>query len=238
LARRKIRKKDLKKPDEFIATSARITAWCRDNMRIVAGAIGSILLLILIVGGVIFFKAQRESKARALYEAALVLYPTETSRRATAEEYTAVVARLEEVKNRYGSTTVGTNASVDLGNAYFQTQNYDKAISCYSDFLKRTDSKNALHDLVLESLGETYEAKGSYEEALEVYQRLARESAPIYQVQAQLYLGRVYEAIGDQNKATSHYENYLNENPVTLFSEQIRTKLMRWRKTADLKEQG
>jgi len=238
LARKKIRKKDLKKPDEFITLSTRIIAWSRDNTRLVMGAIGGITLLILVVSGVFVFKAQREARARALYEAALALYPASAAGEANAAEYTEVAAKLEEVKSHYGATAVGTNASVDLGNVYFQIGDYDKAISCYTDFLGRTDLENSLHAPVLESLGEAYEAKGSYEDALRVYQRLARESAPVYQTQAQLYLGRVYEAMGDQSQAMNHYENYLNANPVTLFGESIRIKLMRWRKTADLKEQG
>jgi tetratricopeptide (TPR) repeat protein len=89
----------------------------------------------------------------------------------------------------------------------------------------------------LESLGKTYEAKGSYGKALEVYQRLASESAPVYQTQAQLYLGRVYEAIGDQEKAMNHYEIYIDTHPETLFSESIRTKLIRWRRKRNSKEQ-
>lgn len=202
------------------------------------GAIGAVVFFALVAGGVFAFKAQREAKAKALYEEAITLYPTATSTKApSAQEYAAVAAKLEEVKNLYGSTVVGTNAFVDLGSVYFQTGDYDKAVSCYMDFLERADSRNALHAFVLESLGETYEAKGSYSEALEVYQQLASESAPIYQAQAQLYLGRVYEAIGDQEKATNHYESYLDTNPDTLFSESIRTKLMHWRQSGNSKEQ-
>ena len=238
MAIRKIRKKDLKKPDEFITLSSRVITWSRDNMRFVLGALGGVALIIVIVAGVFAFRAQKEARARALYGEAIALYPEAPSGKDAAGAYKAVAAKLEEVKNRYGSTSTGTNAFVDLGNVYFQIGEYDQAISCYLDFLGRTDSRNALSSLVLESLGETYEAKGSYEDALEVYQRLAQKGAPIYQAQAQLYLGRVYEALGDQDKAMSHYETYLNANPATPFSESLRIKLTRWRKTADSKKEG
>ncbi len=234
MARKRIKKKDIKKPDEFITLSSKIIAWSRDNIRLLLGASGAVVFFILVVGGVFAFKAQRETKARALYSEAITLYPTATSAKAlSAQEYAAVAAKLEELKSLYGSTVVGTNAFVDLGSVYFQIGDYDKAISCYMDFLERADSRSALHAFVLESLGETYEAKGSYGKALEVYQQLASESAPIYQAQAQLYLGRVYEAMGDQEKAMKHYESYLDTNPQTLFSEQIRTKLIRWRKSGN-----
>ena len=127
---------------------------------------------------------------------------------------------------------------MDLGNIYFQEGEYEKAISRYTDFLQRTDFTHPLYDQALESLGETYEAKGSWQEAVEVYQRLASEGAPVYQAQAQLYLGRVYEAIGDKQKAMAHYDNYLNDSPALIFGEWIRVKLRRWRQSENPKEQG
>jgi tetratricopeptide (TPR) repeat protein len=90
----------------------------------------------------------------------------------------------------------------------------------------------------LESLGETYEAKKSWQEALEVYQRLGSEGAPVYQAQVQLYLGRVYEAIGDKQKAMTHYDNYLSESPALIFGESIKIKLRRWRQAENPEEQG
>ena len=134
MARRKIRRKDLKKPDEFITLSAKIITWCRDNIRLIMGAMGGIILLMLISAGVFAFKTQKEAKARTLYQEALALYPAATSGKPSFAEYAAVATKLEEVKSHYGSTAVGTNALVDLGNVYFKSGDYDKAISCYMDF--------------------------------------------------------------------------------------------------------
>jgi len=192
LAKRKIRKKELKKPDEFITFSGKIIAWCQDNIRIVIGVLASVVVLILIISAVFLLKASRETKARGLYEEALSLYQVESSGNAEAANYSMATAKLEEVKQRYRSTRVASYALIDLGNIYFQEGDYEKAISCYTNFLQRTDISDPLHDQALESLGQTYEAKGSWQEAVEVYQRLGSEGPPVYQAQAQLYLGRVY----------------------------------------------
>ncbi len=234
MAKRKIRRKELKKPGEFLTFSSRIIAWCQDNIRIVVGVLAAVAVLILITSAVFLFKASRETKARGLYEEALSLYQVESSGNAGAVDYTMATAKLEEVKQHYDSTTVATNALMDLGNIYFQEGDYEKAISRYTYFLQRTDFTHPLYDQALESLGETYEAKGSWQEAVEVYQRLASEGAPVYQAQAQLYLGRVYEAIGDKQKAMTHYDNYLNESPAFIFGEWIRIKLRRWRQAENL----
>jgi tetratricopeptide (TPR) repeat protein len=238
LAKRKIRRKELKKPDEFITFSSRIITWCQENIRIVLRVLAGLAVLILITGAVFLFKASRETKARGLYEEALSLYQVESSGNAGAVNYSTATAKLEEVKQRYHSTTVATNALIDLGNIYFQEGDYEKAISCYTDFLQRTDLSHPLYDQALESLGQTYEAKGSWQEAVEVYQRLASKGGPVYQAQAELYLGRVYEAIGDKQKAMTHYDNYLNESPALIFGEWIRIKLRRWREAENPNEQG
>jgi tetratricopeptide (TPR) repeat protein len=238
LAKRKIRRKELKKPDEFITFSSRIIAWCQENIRIVVRVLAGVAVLILIASAVFLFKTSRETKARGLYEEALSLYQVEPSGNSGAVDYSMATAKLEEVKQRYHSTTVATNALIDLGNIYFQEGDYEKAISCYTDFLQRTDLSHPLYDQALESLGQTYEAKGSWQEAVEVYQRLASEGGPVYQAQAQLYLGRVYEAVGDKQKAMTHYDNYLNESPALIFGEWIKIKLRRWRQAENPKEQG
>jgi tetratricopeptide (TPR) repeat protein len=237
LAKIKIKKKEVKRPDEFITFGARVIKWCRENLKIVTGVAAGVGLLLVIVGATFVFKANREARAAALYEKALALYPT-GSPSENLTEYTQATAALEEVQQRYGSTTVATTALVDLGNIYFDQGAYDKTILCYKDFLQRTDRTNPLHDRVLVSLGETYEAKESYEDALKIYQLLAKEGAPVYQTQVQLYLGRVYEAIGDKTEAMVHYDNYLNEGPAPLFGEWIRIKLRRWRQAEKTGEGG
>ena len=238
MAKRKIKRKESKKPDEFITFSAKVLEWCSDNLRIVYGVAGGCALLLVIVGAVFVFKASREAKASDLYQKALALYPTGSPGGNNLSEYNQATAALEEVQKRYGSTVVATTALVDLGNIYFEQGAYDKTILCYHDFLQRTDRSHPLHDRVLVSLGETYEAKESYEDALKIYQLLVKEGAPVYQVQVQLYLGRVYEAMGDKNKAMVHYDNYLNESPAPLFGEWLRIKLRRWRQAEKPAEGG
>ncbi|UCG13428.1 MAG: tetratricopeptide repeat protein [Deltaproteobacteria bacterium] len=237
---RRIKKKDLKKPDEFITLSGKIVTWCRDNKRFGMGVATGVVFLLLFVGGFFLFKAHREAKARVLYQAALTLYPDDTSAQASAAEYAAAASKLEELRERYGSTSVAIRGLVDLGNAYFQGGDYDKAISSYQDFLQRADSRHPLRDQVLESLGTTYEAKGSWDDALGAYEQLAREGAPAYQQQAELYLGRVYEALGDRETAMNHYQAYLEGNPRTGIAEWIRTKVAQWQlaESSEEKDEG
>lgn len=238
MVKRKIKRKEIKKPDEFITFSAKVLQWCAENLRILFGVALGFALILAIVGAVFLFRVSRDAKATELYQKALALYPTVSPGGNDSREYAQATAALEEIQQRYGSTNVATTALVDLGNIYFEQGEYDKAILCYNDFLQRTKRTHALHDQVLVSLGETYEAKESYEAALEIYQLLGKEGAPVYQAQAQLYLGRAYEAMGDKTKAMVYYDNYLNESPAPLYGEWIRIKLRRWRQAEKPSEEG
>ena len=238
MAKRKIKRKEIKKPDEFITFSAKVINWCSENIKILMGVAAGVALFLVIVGAVFVFKASREAKASDLYQKALALYPSGSPGENNLTEYAQATDALEEVQKRYGSTTVATTALVDLGNIYFEQGAYNKTILFYNDFLQRTDRTHPLHDRVLVSLGETYEAKESYEDALKIYQLIAKEGAPVYQAQVQLYLGRVYEAMGDKTNAMVHYDNYLNGSPAPLFGEWIRIKLRRWRQAEKPAERG
>ena len=168
MVKRKIKRKESKKPDEFITFSAKILEWCGQNLKIVLGVVVGLALLLAIVGAVFVFKASREANAADLYQKALALYPNSSPGGNNPEEYDQAIKALEEVQQRYGSTTVATTALVDLGNIYFEQGAYYKAVLCYNDFFQRTNLSHPLHDQVLVSLGETYEAKESYEKALEI----------------------------------------------------------------------
>jgi tetratricopeptide (TPR) repeat protein len=141
------------------------------------------------------------------------------------------------VHKRYASTAVATTALVDLGNAYFQSGDCAAAIASYREFIRRADRSHPLYDQVLQSLGASHEASRSWESALEVYKRLVRDGSPVYRNQAELGLGRVYEALGNRLEAKSHYESYLQGNPMDPLSAWIQTKLSRWDLAADSEQQ-
>jgi tetratricopeptide (TPR) repeat protein len=238
LAKRTIKRKETKKSDDITTISSKIVGWFRDHSRFMTGMGVGVLIIAIITGGVVLFRSKREAKARDLYQKALTLYPTRGPVYGGQEGYARTTAKLQEVVHLYGSTTAATNVLVDLGNIYFLQGQYDEAAARYIEFLQRTDATHPLRDQVLESLGETYEAQELWQEALQVYQRLAKEGAPVYRSQTELYLGRVYEAVGDQDKAANHYENYLNGNPALLFGEWIKTKLQRWKQSENSNQPG
>lgn len=227
MAAKRISRKELKKPDELVTLTGRTIQWCIENKHLLLRGSAVLAVVILVAGAVFLYQEYQERQARLLYNDALDLETR--AARGEGANAEASLTKLEEVRRRYASTKVGPVALADLGNAYLKKGNFDEAISCYQGSLKGLDRQSSLYGLVLETLGTAYEAKGAWDGALETYERLAREGTPAYQTQAQLGLGRVYEAKGDRAKAMAHYEAYLKDNPDSLAGDWLRVKVTRWR---------
>jgi tetratricopeptide (TPR) repeat protein len=227
VAAKRIPRKELKKPDELVTITGRAIQWCIENKALLLRGSAGLAVIILVAAAVFFYQGYRERQARLLYNEALAF-----EARAASEEGSnpdAALAKLKEVRERYASTKVGPIALADLGGLYLKKGNYDEAIACYEESLKGLERRSSIHGLVLENLGTAYEAKSAWDSALGTYERLAREGTPVYQKQAELGLGRVYEAKGDRAKALAHYEAHLKDNPDTLAGDWLRVKLTRWR---------
>jgi tetratricopeptide (TPR) repeat protein len=228
VAAKRIPRRELKKPDEFVTLTSRSIRWCMENKGLLLRGSLAAAAVILVVAAVFVYQGYRERQARLLYNEALALEAPATGEGGSNLE--ATLAKLKEVRERYASTKVAPMALADLGDIYLRKENYDEAVACYQGALKGLDGRSAIYGLVLENLGTAYEAKGAWDSALETYERLGREGTPVYQRQAELGLGRVYEAKGDRAKALSHYDAYLKDNPAdTLASDWIRVKVTRWR---------
>jgi len=238
LARKKIKKKDLKKPDEFISFGQKIINWCVANKQSAIKLAAGVLIIFLVVSGFLYYRNQREARAREVYTQAVAYLQNARQANGGKGDIDRAIAKLEETVKNFGSTGVALTATVDLGNAYYQKGDFAKAVAAYKDALQKIARQDPLYENVLASLGATYEAMEEWSEALAVYQRLLQEGKPAYQTDAELCLGRVYEAMGNRNKAMGYYETYLNENPGSSLSPVLKTKLEQWRLEGISPEKG
>ena len=65
------------------------------------------------------------------------------------------------------------NASYNLGNTYFNNQNFEEALFRYEEALKHADSKKAKHD-ILHNIGNILMKQERCKEAVEIYKRALR----------------------------------------------------------------
>ena len=81
------------------------------------------------------------------------------------------ITGLQTIVDNYGSTKSGNLAKFYLANAYYNSQNYDKALQYFSDF---GGSSNALiENSAIAGIGACYEAEGNFKKAAESYEKAA-----------------------------------------------------------------
>jgi TolA-binding protein len=84
------------------------------------------------------------------------------------------IAGLQSIVDNYGSSHAGNLAKFYLANAYYNTQDYDKALTYFDDF---GGNDGLLTNSALAGIGACYEAKGNFKKAAENYEKAALKNA-------------------------------------------------------------
>lgn len=184
-------KRELQRPDKFLAEGNSVLDWAHEHPREVAMAGAGLLVLILVIGLVFGGKSERvDPKAGADLAAALELVdrpvapPTEGQQPADAaakpfatekEKQEAIVAALSDVRQKHPGTTTATSAALPLADAKYKLGNYDEAISLYDEYLKQAPQGGQLRFLALEGKAQSLEAKGDLNGALAAWDKLGTE---------------------------------------------------------------
>ncbi len=221
---KKITRKEIKQPDEFITLSGRAIEWARGHVREVIIGVALLLALGLALWAWSVYAAKQEARAsHLLAEAQALLRPPApaTAGGQAADNRTAkadpdaearALALLQDLAKNYRRTDASRVGRLLLAQGYYEDGKYDEAIEMYEDFLK-TGSKPELKAMAQEGLAYSYEAKKNFTHALDAYEKLSR--MPLANVQGWAYMGmaRCYERLGKLQKAIDTYRKLLAEYP-------------------------
>ena len=127
----KIRRKELKAPDEFLTWSRRVIHYGAGHR---TAAIAAITAVVIALGGVLAFQTYSGWRSAAAAEAF-------TRARRTFDEgkYAEAAEQFSAIHARWPSTGAGRFSLVYVGAAYVQTGQTDRAKSAYSDLRDRAD---------------------------------------------------------------------------------------------------
>lgn len=170
--------------------------------KVLAGALGTIALLLVIVG------IWKESAARRDREATNMLYEAQTSARKAAGEKKPEEAEkaYDNLLNRFKGTRAAYEARLQLGDIWMDTAQYDKAIGHYQAAVDASADPFsrllALYTLGVarESAGKTQEAVGAYDEALKI------SGSDFLRPEILMAQARCFEALKQPAKAIELYK--------------------------------
>jgi len=208
---KKIIKKKLKKPDEFITFSERAFHFITRYAKSIAIGGGIVLALLLFV--LLFQKWDEKSEANAyqMFRAAVETYRAVSSpyREGSFQEYKTDLEKFDEIITKFPRTSSGKIAMLYEGNIYLRLGAFENAVKAYEGFLRKVGKGKLYRSFALDGLGYAYEGKKEYEKAANAYREVIDLGESFQLADAYLGLGRCYEKLGKTKEAVENYKDFI-----------------------------
>lgn len=201
----RLRRKDIKRPDEFITLTGQALNWARQHQQVVIWG-GAVLIGVLVVAGIATaYRGARERDANADLARAM--------EKLAAQDYGPAATELSEISGRWEGTGVAPVAGMLAANAAIRAGEADKAIT----ELTRLEPQAAewepyMRQQLFVAWGAALEVKQQWLEAADQYNRAAAMSGP-YTAEATLGEARTRELGGQADRARDLYRQVYEQFP-------------------------
>ncbi len=220
---KKLSRKELKRPDEFVQTGNKVVEWLQNHGSAVLAALGGIILLGVLASVGSWWLEQSAVRAGAALGDALELADRPVLDDGAAagvddpffgsddEKAERVTEALEAVRIDHAGTPAAAVATLELADRSYRAEEFDAALTSYERFLKETEKDNRLRFSALEGLGYALEAKGEQEKALSAFEQLTAEGGEFYKPFALVHEARVLEALDRPADARRRAQQVIDE---------------------------
>lgn len=228
---RKLSRKELLRQDEFLTSMERTQQFWEEHKNVILiGAVAVVVAVILIVGGISFFKAREAKGAAALSEALRPYHGTvlgQTPARADddqlqfasdTEKFQESISALDGVIDKYSGTEAGRVARLYRAHSLFNLGRYAEALEEYQSF-RNSAGNGYLSGLALLNMAQCRRMEGDLPAAADTYQELI-ESASELQFPLDTALCALADCSlesGDREKAASLYQRVVDEFPESAY---------------------
>lgn len=224
---KKIIKKKLKEPDEFITFTERTYLLVTQHFRKIA--IGGIVALMIALSVFAYQKweTRKEEEAYRKFSLAMEIYQMASSpyREASPSVYKSLLEKFEEIITKFPRTSSGKLSFLYKGNLHLWLGEFEEAAKSYQTFLRKGRKEKLYRSFATEGLGYSYEGKKEYEKALQTYQKILEEGETFQLANAYLSIGRCYEKLGKKKEALENYRAFLKVSPKSLMTNAVLRKV-------------
>jgi tetratricopeptide (TPR) repeat protein len=222
-------RQELRAPDAFQRVGVGAEGWIAQRKNVV---IGAALALVVVGFGVALTKTlsdRREHQARAALGTAIAVLsrpvqadvpPGATEDpppfKSEQERAQAAVTALSGVLSSYPGTRAAVTASLPLAATEVRLGQLDPAIGHYEAYLRGAPASEPLRTAALDGLGHAREAKGELPQALEAYERMAREESAGFEAgMGAFHRARVLALMGKKQEAAQAFAELVAASPGT-----------------------
>jgi tetratricopeptide (TPR) repeat protein len=207
--RRKLSRKELKAPDEFLTLTARALGFAGRHLRTIALVLGVVIAGIVVASAAWLY-------VRGLEREALVGVAQIGARlrAAGAQELPAdLLAQLQRIAGQWGAGAARGYAWLYLGHAHYRRGDYAAAAAAYRQAQARATSTQVLWSLATLGLGYASEAAGDAPTAQQIYRSLIDAKQAGVRLEAYLGQGRLAERTDDLEAAIAAYTAVVEQFP-------------------------
>jgi tetratricopeptide (TPR) repeat protein len=208
---KKIIKKKLKKPDEFITFTEKTFLFVTHHSKSIAVGGGILLFLVLSLLSFQKWESGKEEKAYQMFNSAMGTYQmlNASYREESPQEYKNVLEKFNEILTKYPRTSFGKIAILYKGNISLRLGEFEEAMGAYENYLQKAGKEKLYRLFAMEGLGYAHEGKKDYEKGINVYQKVVDLGEGFQAANAYLGLGRCYEKLGKNREALEQYKNFM-----------------------------
>ena len=224
---KKITKKQLKQPDEFISFTDHAFRFVASHSKKFAIGGTAVLLIVLAVVFYQMWEKNKEGEADQQFNQALQVYQQVSSpyREEAPPEYKKALEKFDEVAKKFSGTSAGKLALLYKGDLDLKLGEFEEAAKTYQTFLSKMGKEKLYSLLAMDGLGYAYEGQKKYDQALETYQKMIATDAGFESGEAYLKIGRCYEKLGKNKEAAENYRSFLKASPKSLMANVVSRKV-------------
>lgn len=210
------RKRELSKPDRFMALLQTAAAYVSRHRRFVISAVALVLVLALSVS--------------------LISYWNEKSEQAATVELTALMNRTGEAAElqesyqalyeKHGGSVAGRIAGLKYADTCYQKGDMEAAIAAYQRVAGDFKNHPPFRRLAWQGLGYAREAVGDYEEAARAFEKIIEDSGIAQKDLALFNLGRMYDQMGEVDRSRNAFDRLVTAYPDSMYAPVARSQLI------------
>lgn len=232
-------RKELRRPDDFIALAQRVWSYVQAHAERVAliGVGAFVVVAIFIVWG--HFSDGRQGAATALLGQVLdkqaksiVATPSDADGgvksgdfRSAQERCTVVLAELDKLDKEYSGSDAAQTGGVVRASCLLDAGRDDEAQKAYRAYLADASTDDPIRFLAYEGLGYALERKGKVQEAIAEFRGMGQEEGSPYRDRAMWHEARMLERLGKRKEASELYRQILEKFSTTTLRDEISTRV-------------